>query len=103
MPLYEQLALAAPGEGVGLLREGATLLTGRIPVNTSGGLLSKGHPVGASGLAQIFELVEQLRGRAGGRQVAGARLALAENGGGWLDGDNAVAAVHVLGRAAPTR
>ncbi|PLS85875.1 MAG: thiolase, partial [Actinobacteria bacterium] len=62
------------------------------------GLLSKGHPVGATGCAQIVELVEQLRGRAGDRQVEGARVALAENGGGFLGDDTAAATVHVLAR-----
>ncbi len=68
------------------------------PINPSGGLLSKGHPVGATGCAQIIELVEQLRGRCGERQVEGARIALAENGGGFLENDPAVATVTILGR-----
>lgn len=98
LALYEELGLCAPGEGHKLLASGATRLGGRVPVNTSGGLLSKGHPVGATGCAQIVELVEQLRGRAGDRQVEGARVALAENGGGFLGGDTAVAAVHIVAR-----
>jgi acetyl-CoA acetyltransferase len=65
-------------------------------VNVSGGLLSKGHPIGASGLAQAVEGVEQLRGHAGPRQVEGARVALLHNGGGWLEGDNAAICVHLL-------
>jgi acetyl-CoA acyltransferase len=65
-------------------------------VNTSGGLLSRGHPIGATGLAQIFELVTQLRGRAGDRQVEGARLALAQNSGGYMTGEEAVAVVTIL-------
>jgi acetyl-CoA acetyltransferase len=68
-------------------------------VNPSGGLEGKGHPIGATGLGQIFELVCQLRGRAGARQVEGARVALAENGGGFLAGQEAVAAVTILGVA----
>jgi acetyl-CoA acyltransferase len=93
LDLYEQLGF---GSGVELIRSGATRLGGRLPVNVSGGLLSRGHPVGATGLGQLFELTLQLRGEAGRRQVEGARVALAENGGGYLDGDNAVAAVTIL-------
>jgi len=62
--------------------EGVTALGGKIPVNPSGGLLSKGHPIGATGVAQLVELVWQLRGECGERQVEGARVALAHNGGG---------------------
>jgi acetyl-CoA acetyltransferase len=96
--VYEELGLAAAGEGAALLRSGATELGGRVPVNVSGGLLSKGHPVGATGCAQIVELTEQLRGRAGERQVEGARVALAENAGGFLGTEPAAVAVHVLAR-----
>ncbi len=95
----EELRLAAPGEGVRLLRDGETRLGGRIPINTSGGLVSKGHPVGATGCAQLVELCDQLRGRAGARQVEGARVALAENAGGWLGAGPAACVVTVLGRA----
>ncbi len=98
LELYEELGLCGLGEGPELLDSGATRLGGRVPVNTSGGLLSKGHPIGATGCAQIVELTEQLRGRAGKRQVPGARVALAENGGGFLGRDTAVASVNVLGR-----
>ena len=94
--LYESLGLAAPGDGPRLVRDRETRLGGRLPVNVSGGLLSKGHPIGATGLAQVVEGVDQLLGRAGGRQVEGARVALLHNGGGWLDGDNAAICVHVL-------
>lgn len=96
--LYEELGLAEPGQGPALLRSGATKLGGRVPVNTSGGLLTKGHPIGATGVAQVCEATWQLRGEAGARQVADARIALTENGGGWVDGDNAAAAVHLFGR-----
>lgn len=96
--VYEEIGLAAPGEGARLLRSGATELGGRVPVNVSGGLLSKGHPVGATGCAQVVELVEQLRGHAGERQVEGARVALAENAGGFLGSEPAAVAVHVLAR-----
>jgi acetyl-CoA acetyltransferase len=73
----EELGLCAVGEGGPLVESGATRLGGRIPVNPSGGLLSKGEPVGASGLGQVYEVVNQLRGRCGPRQVQGARIALA--------------------------
>lgn len=93
----EVLGLFAPGEaGVAALR-GETTIGGRLPVNPSGGLESKGHPIGASGLGQVFELTEQLRGTAGSRQVEGARIALAENGGGFHRGEEAVASVILLG------
>ena len=70
----------------------------RIPVNPSGGLESKGHPIGATGLGQIHELVTQLRGEAGARQVEGARFAMAENGGGFHGIEEAVACITILGR-----
>jgi acetyl-CoA acyltransferase len=94
--VYEQLGLAPPGGGPELIASGATALDGRLPVNTSGGLLSKGHPIGATGIAQICEATWQLRGEAGARQVDGARVALAQNGGGWLDEDSAAMSVHIL-------
>ena len=77
---------------------GDTSLGGRIPVNPSGGLESKGHPVGATGIGQVHELVAQLRGEAGARQVEGARIALAENGGGLQGIEEAVACITILGR-----
>lgn len=94
--VYEQLGLAPPGGGPELIASGATALDGRLPVNTSGGLLSKGHPIGATGIAQICEATWQLREEAGDRQVDGARVALAQNGGGWLDEDSAAMSVHIL-------
>lgn len=93
---YEALGLCAANEGLRLFYDGATRLGGRIPVNTSGGLVRKGHPIGATGLSQIHELVLQLRGQAGPRQVAGARVALAENGGGFISGDSAAIVLTVL-------
>lgn len=93
---YEQLGICGRGDGPGLLRDGVTDLGGRIPVNPSGGLLSRGHPVGATGCAQIVELVLQLTGRAGERQVAGARIGLAQNAGGSIDNDTAAAVVTIL-------
>jgi acetyl-CoA acetyltransferase len=93
---YESLQLCGPGEGARLLRDGVTDLGGALPVNTGGGLLARGHPIGATGCAQVVELADQLRGRSGARQVAGARIALADNGGGWVGGDSAAECVHVL-------
>jgi acetyl-CoA acetyltransferase len=94
--IYEQLGLAPPGGGPELLASGRTALGGELPINTSGGLLSKGHPIGATGVAQVCEATWQLRGTAGARQVPGARLALTQNGGGWLEEDSAAMAVHIL-------
>jgi acetyl-CoA acyltransferase len=93
---YEEIGLCGPGEGPALLRSGATRLGGRLVVNPSGGLLSKGHPIGATGCGQLVELADQLRGRCGARQVEGARVALAENGGGFLGTDAAAMVVTVL-------
>lgn len=94
----ELLGLCAFGEGGAFAESGATSLGGKVPVNPSGGLESKGHPIGATGLGQVFELVAQLRGEAGKRQVEGARLALAENGGGFYGYEEAVACVTILGK-----
>ena len=94
--VYEQIGLAAPGGGPELIESGRTKLGGELPVNTSGGLLSKGHPIGATGIAQICESTWQLRGDAGARQVDGAKVALTQNGGGWLEGDSAAMSVHIL-------
>jgi acetyl-CoA acetyltransferase len=95
---YESLGLCKKGEGGAFIDSGATWLGGRIPVNTSGGLLRKGHPVGATGIAQIVELTEQLQGRSGDRQVEGARIGLAHNGGGSIGSDAAAMCVTVLSR-----
>ena len=84
------------GEGGRFVESGATMLDGRLPINTSGGLVSKGHPVGATGLSMIDELSQQLRGEAGARQVSGAEWALAENGGGVIGFDEAACAVTLL-------
>ena len=94
---YEALGLCEPGGGGPLVERGDTALGGRIPVNTSGGLLRKGHPVGATGIAQVVELTEQLQERAGQRQVPGARIGLAHNGGGTVGDDVAALCVTVLG------
>ena len=94
----EYLGFCELGGGGALAESGATRLGGRIPINTSGGLESKGHPIGASGIAQLYELCCQLRGEAGERQVEGARLAISENGGGMYGCEEAVAAVTILGK-----
>jgi acetyl-CoA acetyltransferase len=97
--LYEEIGFAKPGGAPQLIRGGTTELGGSIPVNLSGGLLSRGHPLGATGCAQLVELTNQLRGRCEDRQVDGAMIALAQNSGGILDaGDEAVATVTILRR-----
>jgi len=73
-------------------------LGGRIPVNPSGGLECKGHPIGATGLCQVYELTAQLRGEAGARQVEDAKVAIAENGGGLYGIEESVASIIILGR-----
>jgi acetyl-CoA acyltransferase len=95
---YEDLLLCPPGDGPKLVADGHTALGGRIPVSTSGGLLSKGHPLGATGIAQVHEIVTQLRGEAGARQVPEARVGLTHCAGGFLDGDVAASAVHLFGK-----
>jgi acetyl-CoA acyltransferase len=95
---YEQLGFCEPGGASAMLARGDTSLTGRLPVNPSGGLSSRGHPVGATGLAQIAELTWQLRGEADARQVRAPRVALAQNSGGWLEGESAASNIHILER-----
>ena len=95
----EAMGFCPIGEGGILAESGATTLGGRIPINTSGGLECRGHPIGASGLAQIHEVVEQIRGEAGKRQVEGARIGLTENGGGNLGVEEAAMTVHILEKA----
>ena len=96
--LYERLGLCAPGEGPRLIDDGTTTLRGRVPVNPSGGLCSRGHPVGATGLLQIAELVWQMRGEAGARQIEKPpKVTMAQNQGGLLLGqDSAVYSVTIL-------
>jgi len=94
----ENVGICAYGEGGPLAESGATALGGRLPINVSGGLLSKGHPIGATGAIQIFELVTQLRGEAGERQVSGAEIGLAENGGGFHGLEEAACVVTMLER-----
>ncbi len=94
--LYEHLGLCPPGMGPELLERGETTIGGRIPVNPGGGLLARGHPVGATGAAQIAEIVWHLRGEAAERQVENAKVGLAENTGGYVAGDSAAGSVHIL-------
>ena len=97
---YEELGLCKVGEGGRLIEDGVTALTGKTPVNPSGGLLSKGHPIGATGCAQLTEIFWQLRGEAGERQVKGgnAKIGMTQNGGGMMRGEAAAMAVHILER-----
>jgi len=88
---YENLGLCADGEGGRLIDTGETALGGRVPVNVSGGLLSKGHPLGATGIANIYEITTHLRGEAGARQVEGARIGLTH-----VVGMGSACAIHVL-------
>jgi acetyl-CoA acyltransferase len=94
--VYEDIGLCKRGEGPALLRTGKTKLGGKHVVNPSGGLLAKGHPIGATGIAQIVEICDQLRGTAGERQVSGARVGMTENGGGFLGRDAAAMSVHIF-------
>jgi acetyl-CoA acetyltransferase len=96
---YEALGLCERGDAPKLLHDGTTSLGGRVPVNPSGGLLSKGHPVGASGAAQMVEIVRQLQGRCGHRQVADAKIGLTHvTGGGTYGFDHGACAIHLFGR-----
>ncbi|MFH1821505.1 MAG: thiolase domain-containing protein [Methanobacteriota archaeon] len=90
----EDLGFCSKGSGGKVTEEGETAIGGRIPINTSGGLKGKGHPVGATGVAQAVEIVQQLRGEAGRRQVRGAEIGLAHNVGG----SGGTAAVHIFKR-----
>lgn len=93
----ESLGLCARGEGGRLVEEGVTGLGGRLPVNPSGGRLSLGHPLGATGVVQVVELARQLQGRSGPRQVEGAKVALAHVQGGSTPGiGTGACAVHIL-------
>ena len=96
LSIYEDLRFCAPGEGPKLVADRVTWLGGRLPVNTSGGLLSRGHPIGATGLGQIVEVVWQLQGKAGKRQVENCKIGLTQNGGGHIGFDAAAMAVHLF-------
>jgi acetyl-CoA acetyltransferase len=93
---YEEMGFCAVGEGGPFAESGATKIGGKLPVNPSGGLECRGHPIGASGIAQAYELVTQLRSDAGPRQVEGASIALAENGGGFIGMGEAAMCVHIF-------
>lgn len=92
----EMLGFCSEGEGGKFVESGATSLDGKLPINTSGGLVSKGHPVGATGLSMIYELITQLRAEAGPRQVKNAEFALQENGGGVIGLEEAACSVVIL-------
>ncbi len=92
----EAMGFCPRGEGGLFAEQGHSAIGGRLPINPSGGLESKGHPVGATGAAQIAELVWQLRGEADGRQVENARIALAENGGGNIGLEEAAMVITIL-------
>ncbi|GMV48072.1 MAG: lipid-transfer protein [Pseudomonadota bacterium] len=94
----ELMGFCELGAGGAFAESGATALGGRLPINPSGGLECRGHPIGASGLAQVFELVTQLRGAAGARQVEGARIALQENGGGFMEVEEGAVVVSIFER-----
>ncbi|MGD0795925.1 MAG: thiolase family protein [Dehalococcoidales bacterium] len=94
--LYEELGFCKEGESPKWIDEGVTQITGKLAVNPSGGLTAKGHPVAATGLAQVAEIVWQLRGEAGPRQVKNPKVGLTENAGGWILDDNAACAVTIL-------
>jgi acetyl-CoA acetyltransferase len=96
---YEAFGFCARGEAGALLDSGATQVNGRIAVNPSGGLLSRGHPIGATGAAQAVEVVRQLRGQCGARQVPNARLGLAHATGGGISGfDHGACSIHIFSR-----
>lgn len=94
----EMLGFCELGQGGSFVSSGATSLNGKLPINLSGGLVSKGHPVGATGLSMIYELTAQLRGECGPRQAKGADVALAENGGGVIGFDEAACSITLLQR-----
>ena len=92
----EMMGFCGAGESGSFVESGATMLGERLPVNASGGLVSKGHPIGATGLSMVYEVASQLRGEAGARQVQGAEIGLIENGGGVIGFDEAACSVTIL-------
>lgn len=92
----EMMGFCPVGQGGKFIESGATMLDGKIPVNTSGGLVSKGHPIGATGLSMLYEIAVQLRGEAGPRQVKDARIGLVENGGGVISVEEMACGVTIL-------
>src|SRR6185369_7470647 len=99
LTLSEHIGLCEPGESGLMAEAGETTLGGKLPINVSGGLESKGHPIGATGLGQIFELVQQLRGECGPRQVEGARFAIQGNGGGLWRVEESTEHIGIFARA----
>jgi len=95
----EMMGFCPIGQGGPFIESGATMLDGKIPINTSGGLVSKGHPIGATGLSMIYEIITQLRGEAGPRQVKDAKIGLTENGGGVISVEEMACAVSILEKA----
>jgi benzoylsuccinyl-CoA thiolase BbsB subunit len=96
---YEAFGFCARGEAGALLESGATSIGGRVPFNPSGGLLAKGHPIGATGAAQVVEIIRQLRGEAGDRQVKDAKVGLSHATGGGISGfDHGACSIHIFSR-----
>jgi len=94
----EQLGFCSLGEGGKFVESGVTRFDGKKPINTSGGLESKGHPIGATGLSQVNEIVVQIRGEAGKRQVKSPQIGLVENGGGFIGFEEACCVITILGK-----
>ncbi|WP_159083494.1 thiolase family protein [Nocardioides terrigena] len=94
---WAESGICPPGDEMAWAMDGRTRIDGAMPVNPSGGLVARGHPIGATGVAQVYEAVQQLRGVAGDRQVAGARRAFLQCGGGLIKGSTAVSSAHILG------
>ena len=92
---FEKMGFCPEGAGGFFAENGATAIGGKVPVNTSAGLMSRGHPIGASGLAMTYELVTQIRSEPKKRQVDNPRIAMAENGGGTLGLGEAAVAIHI--------
>lgn len=95
---WSELELCSPGDEPGWISSGHTEIGGKLPINPSGGLIARGHPIGASGLAQVYEAAVQLRGEAGERQVVGANIGLCQIGGGVIKNETATSAVHIFSR-----
>ena len=93
---YAEIGLCAMDEAAQLISSGATSISGKLPVNTSGGLLSRGHALGATGSAQVAEIYDQLCGTAGERQLKQPKRGMAVNGGGWMDGTYIVAVCTII-------
>lgn len=99
LTISENIGLCTPGDSGAMAERGDTTVGGKLPINPSGGLESKGHPIGATGLGQIFEIVQQLRGECGARQVEGARIGLQVNGGGVWGTEESIDHIGIFARA----